>query len=78
MPDLRISRPGGQVVFKFLDRFFVSFGKGLDAAILEIFYIPANLMPSRRALGEKPVTYALNYAANDKSSRNDHIRKFRA
>jgi hypothetical protein len=62
-------------VFEFLNRFFGTLGEGLNAAVIKVFHIPSNLMPRRRTLSKKPVTNALNSAANHKFSGNDHPKK---
>ncbi len=72
--DPRISRSGGNIISKCVDRFRASLNQRFNPAVLEIFNITTHLMPGRNTLRKKSETNTLNHPS-DKIFACDHSLK---
>jgi hypothetical protein len=67
-----VSRTGRQIVSECLDRSCIPLCQDLDAAVVKISDVAANLMFRRRSLGKKAVSHTLYLSAYQKLP-SDHI-----
>jgi hypothetical protein len=68
--DAAKTRPGGQIVLEGFDLRGRSFGESFHAAIRKVLNVTDDLVPRGRALCEKAIAHALDFAADDEASRD--------